>query len=386
MAGEPGVNTAVDELDKFNAESIIVIVCTALGLYNALELLLLIYLIFKRKHGLYYWSMLIATFGLIPYSVGRLMVYFGLSNEVAAVLIDNIGWMLMVSGQSFVLYSRLHLVLHSPRILRVVLWIIILDAVILHTTTTVVSHVSNLTDTGRGFADAYKVIEKIQMTIFCMQELGISGLYVWKTVDILRTTLTQNARNIMKQLFGINVLIILMDIALLALEYRNVTVYQQSFKGVVYSVKLKLEFAVLNQLVEVVRPGGGMGSQSTAEGPEFADLSRSRSDLHAEPKPEKHHRSFWYSKQGATQSEKVTSPPESPSTQDPPFILGPTFSPIRTPAGPNELEEDGILDVSTSTETSKELSTTRPRASLESEDADSEQMYMRAMRQISHPQ
>lgn len=44
-----------------------------------------------------------------------------------------------------------------------------------------------------------------------------------------------------------------MDILLLGFEFANLYIMEASFKGVVYSVKLKLEFAVLGKLVLLVK-------------------------------------------------------------------------------------------------------------------------------------
>ena len=60
-------------------------------------------------------------------------------------------------------------------------------------------------------------------------------------------------RKTMYQLLAINVLIITMDLALLATEFANLYLIETTLKGVVYSVKLKLEFAVLGKLVQFVR-------------------------------------------------------------------------------------------------------------------------------------
>ena len=53
----------------------------------------------------------------------------------------------------------------------------------------------------------------------------------------------------------INIVIILMDLALLGLEFANLYILEATVKGVVYSVKLKLEFAVLGKLVSFVTGG-----------------------------------------------------------------------------------------------------------------------------------
>lgn len=91
------------------------------------------------------------------------------------------------------------------------------------------------------------------MTGFTIQEFILSGLYVWRTLDILKTAPEWNHRRkrIMRELLAINVVIILMDIALLVVEYQNRHVIEQCIKQVVYSVKLKLEFAILSKLVDI---------------------------------------------------------------------------------------------------------------------------------------
>jgi hypothetical protein len=79
----------------FNARSVIVIICSTLTLYNALELILLIFTTFKRWHGLYFWSLLVATFGVIPHTAGFLIVFFQSSRnstqQYAGFTIDSCG-------------------------------------------------------------------------------------------------------------------------------------------------------------------------------------------------------------------------------------------------------------------------------------------------------
>lgn len=167
---------------------------------------------------------------------------------------------MLITGQSLVLYSRLHIVLGAEhnRLLKGVKWMIIINGIIFHISTEVVLLGAYYARPNTTFAEAYKYIEKIQMTGFTVQELIISGIYVWKTLDIIRVTSsassiatgrkTRTAR-IMWQLFGINVLIVIMDVALLVLEFTGRHVFGQALKGAVYSVKLKLEFAILSKLV-----------------------------------------------------------------------------------------------------------------------------------------
>ncbi|OAG42660.1 hypothetical protein AYO21_03245 [Fonsecaea monophora] len=248
----------------------IVAITSALCLYNALELVLLIFTTFANYRGLYFWSLLVATTGLVPYTIGLILNYFQVAS-LAGLIINNYGWWTAITGQSVVLYSRLGIVLGkgNDRILRYVKWMIIVDGLTLHTATTVVEFGSyyGSPPAQAPFSRAYTYVEKIQMTVFCIQEFIISALYLWKTMDIVKAqslhaaspTNTSEQRKkrrvhrVMWQLFIINVVIIVLDIALLVLEYRNLHVPEVAFKGFCYSVKLKLEFAVLSKLVEVAR-------------------------------------------------------------------------------------------------------------------------------------
>ena len=241
----------------------------------------MIFTTFKHYRGLYFWSLLIASFGVIPYTIGWLIVYFSLTHNYIGFIIDSYGWVTMVTGQSVVLYSRLHLVLRNENILRAVKWMIIVDAIVFHITTTVVLFGSSLGDEVTTFTNAYKVIEKIQMTGFCIQEFIISGLYVWKTVRLLKIVSKKGTKRVMWQLFIINVIIIAMDIALLVLEYRNLRVLEQAFKVVIYSIKLKLEFAILGKLVELVQQNGRSLSNAMLEVDTFVDETKGKasSDL-----------------------------------------------------------------------------------------------------------
>lgn len=158
----------------------------------------------------------------------------------------------MVTGQSLVLYSRLHLVVRDERLLKRVLAMIWVNFVVLHIPTTVLTYGSNVHTQSRRFVHGYNIMEKIQMTGFTVQELIISGLYIFETIRLLKLGWDENKRRIMHRLVGINVVMLVMDLILLALEYANQYALQITLKGMIYSIKLKLEFAVLGKLVDVV--------------------------------------------------------------------------------------------------------------------------------------
>lgn len=94
------------------------------------------------------------------------------------------------------------------------------------------------------------------MTGFSIQEIIISGLYLWETRKILapgRVFQQKKTREVFHHLIWVNVFIIFLDAALLGTEYANLFSIQTVFKAAIYSLKLRLEFVVLNQLMDIVQ-------------------------------------------------------------------------------------------------------------------------------------
>lgn len=111
--------------------------------------------------------------------------------------------------------------------------------------------------------------EKIQMTAFCIQEFIISTVYLLETVKLLKTSYHEKKRKVMYQLIFVNAFIIIIDLALLGVEYASLYQLETTLKGIVYSIKLRLEFAVLNQLVAFTRAPRSNSLDATLTRPEF---------------------------------------------------------------------------------------------------------------------
>ena len=160
----------------------------------------------------------------------------------------------MVTGQAFVLYSRLHLVVRNQRTLRYVLWMIIIDAICLHTPTIVFTYGSNSANAD-FWTPKFNIMERIQLVGFCIQEFIISTIYITSTVRLLGSIYHSMTRKVMLQLIAINGICIGMDIVLIGLEFSGQYVGEAAIKPMIYSIKLKLEFAVLNQLMGLTKAG-----------------------------------------------------------------------------------------------------------------------------------
>lgn len=141
----PGVGITPEQQDPGECKTskwIYIIAVATLAIYNALELVVMVLLTFKRYRGLYFYSLIVAGLAIIPYTLGfaidLLDITTGNTRWFAITLI-TIGWWPMVTGQAVVLWSRLHLMVvggKEVRVIRWTKWMIIINAIILHVPTT----------------------------------------------------------------------------------------------------------------------------------------------------------------------------------------------------------------------------------------------------------
>ena len=105
------------------------------------------------------------------------------------------------------------------------------------------------------------VFEKIQVSGFFLQEVFISGIYIWETAAWLKVRKgfgpgeEQRGGRMMVHLVLVNVVVLVLDITILVLECVGLRDVQRAYKFFAYSVKLKVEFSILNQLVELTTGG-----------------------------------------------------------------------------------------------------------------------------------
>jgi hypothetical protein len=240
----------------------------SIAYYGVIELNLRIFFTFKRRRGLYFWSLLVSTWGVAFNCTGYIFKFFQVIRvDLISATLIVIGWSCMVTGQSVVLWSRLNLVLYDDAKLRGILVLIIVNAVICHIPVSVLVYGMNSTSPTL-FIRPYEIYERVQLTIFASQEIFISCIYIYYTSKFLGgadanssnsnshsalSLQTTPRRIVMKQLIVVNLLMIALDIVIVCLQYTGFYQVQTSFKAAAYSIKLKLEFEILNHLVTLSR-------------------------------------------------------------------------------------------------------------------------------------
>ncbi|KAH2598194.1 hypothetical protein V6000_001764 [Aspergillus fumigatus] len=226
--------------------------------YNAIELIVLCLTTFKRYRGCYFWSLLLASISLTTYILGFFFFFF-LSMSVTpyvAVAFIVPSWCVMITGHSLVLWSRLHLVMQRPKVLRAILVMIIVNAITMQIPITVLLF-GAVSAHPKVFTRGYNVMERIQLIVFAVQECIISSTYVYETIKMLRLRPPEaRHRRMLLQLLLINIVILVLDVAVIGTQYAGYYPVQVMFKPVAYSIKFKLEYAILGRLIQIAKGEG----------------------------------------------------------------------------------------------------------------------------------
>lgn len=134
----PGAGISPSDRTDDKSLWIFIVSSTIVALYNASELVAMVFLTFQRYRGLYFYSLLVSGLAIVPYSLGFLLHLLNFTTGNArwfSITLITIGWWPMVTGQAVVLWSRLHLILvgsRGDRIIQWTKWMIVVNVVLLH--------------------------------------------------------------------------------------------------------------------------------------------------------------------------------------------------------------------------------------------------------------
>ncbi|KAI5918737.1 integral membrane protein [Camillea tinctor] len=266
--------------------------------YIGVEINTSLFMVFKQRRGLYFWSCALASWGVLLQPIFIMLADFGVwTNLKGSITMIYLTWMIMVVPQSWVLYSRLHLVMHDDRILRWVKSVLLFNSIAFTVPTLVVGILAQVTTTNPRLFSINTSWDRVQLIVFFVQETTLSILYIYQTRKYLHdrslllrpspdspcfahaTSLEDDNRQVLHHLIYTNLLIIALDITLLGIQCADLFYLQGAFKPCVYGIKLKVEFAVLNRLVKSVKKlgnggAGGVGTAAIASRPTAGEEGR----------------------------------------------------------------------------------------------------------------
>jgi hypothetical protein len=126
-----GVVGAIDRNSLPNVAPIIIF--STIALISSIELAGTVVYRFRNRRGLYFYTLFVSAWGVIIFSVGLNLKFFALGPVQLGYFMLALGWSISSNGQSMVLYSRLHLVVLTPKTIKWVLIMILSHAVLTNT-------------------------------------------------------------------------------------------------------------------------------------------------------------------------------------------------------------------------------------------------------------
>ncbi|MCJ1457114.1 hypothetical protein MMC28_007480 [Mycoblastus sanguinarius] len=231
----------------------------AMSLLLFLDINIGVWRVFKKRRGLYYWSMTLGTWGILVDTIGTILKYYLQSKSLhlwpISALFMFCGWSVYVPAELFVLYSRLHLVNQSRKLKRWVLVLIISSMVAVIPPVAVMLFFSFDPKHSSVWSPRMGFLLRFNQTVFSIVEFTINGIYVRSLVGLLKLKRSVRQRRVMLDLIYVNIIAVCFDILVVILQCTNQLGLGHPIQYFSYAVKLKLEFVVLNQLMAVAARG-----------------------------------------------------------------------------------------------------------------------------------
>ncbi|KAL2809365.1 hypothetical protein BJX63DRAFT_405942 [Aspergillus granulosus] len=221
--------------------------------YNTLELLIWIFHFFKRRRGLYFWSILISTISIGLFALLAFLQFFRLASFRFTGPGIAIALPAVFCAQTLVLYSRLHLITAPGALLRFVLWVIIITSIVLLLPFTIL--LAGLSTGNTRFAVAERYAERYTITGTVIREVLICALYIYQSARQLEPIIELKGtagKRIMINMIVASIAVIVLDIFALLILYQGQNGMSSAYTCMSQSVKLRMEFAVLNSLLELL--------------------------------------------------------------------------------------------------------------------------------------
>jgi hypothetical protein len=244
----------------------------ATGLFCGLQMLWMIGFTFRRWSGLYFWSLVITTFCIISVNISNILYYWVLKDSCPGItlLFEVPGYLFYVPFEFLILYSRLHLVQTGEKIMRSVLYAIVVEWVVIEVPLAVLIIGVTLAPTS-SFSNAYLQWSKAEWMIYLGMDCVLSGVYVYQIRKTWGSDTDRKLRSVLRQVAAMTVFILLVDAIYIVLWFKlpsTITIGLDvsiklgwllpkhsliSIKGFLFSFKLLLEIWTLSKLTDISR-------------------------------------------------------------------------------------------------------------------------------------
>ncbi|OJK01280.1 hypothetical protein ASPACDRAFT_41544 [Aspergillus aculeatus ATCC 16872] len=240
----------------------------AVAAFGSIELLLLIFDFFKRRRGLYFWSLLLSTLATLVFTVVITLLWFAVPQaRFGLAFVIVICYPTLNVGNTLVIYSRLHLVT-SGRKIRWLFWMIIISSVVFLLPQAIIVVISASPDGGH-VRNLYRTFEKLSVTATCVREMIVGGVFVWATARNLKPLIMIKGREGRKMVFYLIVattMMVVTDIIIVVVVLCGQLYIISALTAFFSVLKLKLEFFSLGKLIRLIQSAPGVCHHQATEG------------------------------------------------------------------------------------------------------------------------
>jgi hypothetical protein len=187
--------------------------------------------------------MMTTIFGIACHAVSfiaKLFFHLNTPAQLGTTFVAKLGWVCNTTGFSFVLYSRMNLVVQSPLVLNWALTAIIVDGILFHTPVVVFSFGMS-TPSYEFWFDKMQIVERIQVVGFLIQEFSLGMIYTWTAGELLRHRSTAVHRNLFLALLFAQIFTFFADFAMVVLDYMDMFTLKASLHPFIYAVSRSID-------------------------------------------------------------------------------------------------------------------------------------------------
>jgi hypothetical protein len=203
-------------------------------------------------------SILTSLWGAIIFTMASIIQHYAPDNYILATCFLNVGWVAMVTGFSFVLYSRLHLLQPSKLLLKIVLYCIIIDAWLFHAPVFIATIYGNV-EVAKASVKVFTVLSSMEIA-FSVQETVLASLYIYLFLKFTADSRHEpETKRTLYLLIAAEIMVLSTDIVLNVLLYTKIYLPRAMLQSFMSMLKLKIEFIVLNALIKFANAKSNRG-------------------------------------------------------------------------------------------------------------------------------
>ncbi|KAF2669620.1 hypothetical protein BT63DRAFT_264995 [Microthyrium microscopicum] len=227
----------------------------SMGFILWLEVALLLLLTVKRNKSLYYRALISANIGLLFWILGIMLSNLLQLNPWIGMSFAVPGYLIFVPSELAILYSRLHVVGASSRLLLYVRIVCTLEVIFITIPTAVIGFgVRVATYTVPAFIPAADTMYKIECCIWSFVNTLIAGIYlVLLLKNWSRDSKEPGVRRLFAHLVASTVVLALVMASWIAISFSGALETLEPIMCLVFGLSLAVEFTMVQMLRELVR-------------------------------------------------------------------------------------------------------------------------------------